>query len=197
MEIKVLAVSGGRHPDWSGRRALDVVLAAATERGAQTRVLDLMHTDLPMFSSHLREQTDAIQEAVEGVNWADVLVLASPDYHGSMSGALKNFLDHFWNEFAGKLFGYVCTSNDKGLTTMDQMRTVVRQCYGWSLPYGAAFVGSEGFDNEGRPTPALESRLRMMGRDLAIYGKVLRSQFEADLTGEDLDTFAARYRPHP
>jgi NAD(P)H-dependent FMN reductase len=39
------------------------------------------------------------------VIWADAFVLASPDYHGSMSGVMKNFLDHFWEEFAGKAFG--------------------------------------------------------------------------------------------
>jgi azobenzene reductase len=38
------------------------------------------------------------------VIWADAFVLASPD-HGSMSGVMKNFLDHFWEEFAGKAFG--------------------------------------------------------------------------------------------
>ena len=36
---------------------------------------------------------------------AEVLVLGTPDYHGSVSGALKNFTDHFWKEYAGKLFG--------------------------------------------------------------------------------------------
>jgi NAD(P)H-dependent FMN reductase len=70
------------------------------------------------------------------VKWADAFILATPDYHGSMAGSMKNFLDYFWSEFAGKLFGYICSSHEKGLTVMDQMRTAVRQCYGWSMPYG-------------------------------------------------------------
>ena len=77
-----------------------------------------------------------IRRITDDVNWADALILASPDYHGSMSGTIKNFLDHFWREFAGKTFAYVCTSHERGLTVMDQMRTAVRQCYGWSMPYG-------------------------------------------------------------
>ena len=40
-----------------------------------------------------------------------------------MSGALKNFLDHFYEEFAGKVFGYIVASHEKGLTVMDQMRS--------------------------------------------------------------------------
>ena len=76
----------------------------------------------------------------------DAIVIATPDYHGSMSGAVKNFLDYHWKEFTGKLFGYVVASHEKGLTVMDQLRTAVRQCYGWSLPYGVATHGAEDFD---------------------------------------------------
>ena len=76
-------------------------------------------------------------------------MLATPDYLGSMSGSLKNFLDYFWSEFAGKTFGYIVASHEKGPTVMDQMRTSVRQCYGWSMPYGISISPDEDC-NEGR-----------------------------------------------
>ena len=38
--------------------------------------------------------------------------------------------------------------HEKGLTAMDQMRTAVRQCYGWSLPYGIS-VNGEDFNEHG------------------------------------------------
>lgn len=193
MALHVLAVSGSRRPGSSGRKALQLVLESAREQGAETRLLDLGEVDMPMFAAHDRTPTEATVAAQEAVSWADVIVLGTPDYHGSMSGALKNFLDHFWSEFAGKLFGFVCTSHEKGLTVMDQMRTAVRQCYGWSLPYGAAFESGEGFP-DGQPQPALEARLRMMGRDLAVYGELIKTQFQADLLDKDARTFAARYR---
>lgn len=193
MQLNILAVSSSRRPGSSERVALEAMLAAAREHGAQTRLLDLLETDLPMFSSHEPSATEAATAAAEAVNWADVIVLGTPDYHGSMSGALKNFLDHFWSEFAGKLFGYVCTSHEKGLTVMDQMRTAVRQCYGWSLPYGASFNPAESFEN-GAPDATLAARLAMMGRDLAVYGDVLRTQFRADLENLEAQSFAARYR---
>jgi FMN reductase len=60
----------------------------------------------------------------------------------------KNFLDFYWEEFAGKTFGYICTSHEKGLTEMDQMRTAVRQCYGWSLPHGVSINGEEDFNKD-------------------------------------------------
>ena len=112
-----------------------------------------------------------------------------------MSGALKNYLDYHWEEFGGKLFGYICASHEKGLTVMGQMRTAVRQCYGWSLPYGVAFDGKEVFDESGKITnPRTEQRLKMMVRDLSVYGELLRSQFRRDLSGDISDTFAVRFK---
>src|SRR5919201_1309479 len=109
--------------------------------------------------------------AAEAVRWADGFLLGSPDYHGSMSGAVKNFLDYHWHEFAGKLFGYVCSSHEKGLTVMDQMRTAVRQCYGWSLPYGVSIHGEQDFDEAGvLINPRLSQRLAMLTRDLVVFG---------------------------
>ena len=74
------------------------------------------------------------------VDRADALLLGTPDYHGSISSAMKNFLDHFWHEFAGKLFATIVASHEKGLTVTDQLRTVARQCYAWTLPYGVSFA---------------------------------------------------------
>src|SRR5262245_66589103 len=87
-------------------------------------------------------------------------------------------LDHFWEEFAGKLFGYIVASHEKGLTVMDQMRTAVRQCYGWSLPYGVSINGPQDFATGGEiSNPRLSKRLLMMGRDLVIYGRLINTQF--------------------
>jgi FMN reductase len=162
--------------------------------GAVTNFLDLRHAKLPIYDPD--DSIQNIQEARHLVEWADAFVLASPDYHGSMSGALKNFLDHFWEEFAGKTFGYICASHEKGLTVMDQMRTAVRQCYGWSLPYGISIDGEQDFNDHGEIINILlNRRLRMLARDLVVYGSLIRGQFLQDIIKDDLsDTFAVRYK---
>ncbi len=194
--VKILGVSGSMREHSRSRRALALVLEAARERGAETRLLDLHALDLPMYRPDETPETEAIAQAEEAVNWAGAFVLSSPDYHGSMSGAMKNFLDYFWTEFAGKVFGYLCASHERGLTVMDQMRTAVRQCYGWSLPYGVAIHGDEDFDAEGQVrTPAVERRLRMLARDVTVYGSLIHGQFVSDISAADEPyTFAARYR---
>ena len=194
MAIKILAVSGSMREASRGRQVLDLVLDAAREHGAQTRLLDLHESDLPMFRPGIASEATSVREALEAVQWADAFILGTPDYHGSMSGAMKNFLDYHWSEFAGKLFGYLCTSHERGVTAMDQMRTAVRQCYGWSLPYGLAFNSQEAFDEAGKINAQVESRIRMMARDVVVYGTLIRDQLAHDLASDDADTFAARYR---
>ncbi len=195
MAIKILAVSGSMRETSRGRQVLDLVLDAAREHGAQACLLDLHQSDLPMFRPGVASESQSVREALEAVQWADAFVLGTPDYHGSMSGAMKNFLDYFWTEFAGKLFGYVCASHEKGLTAMDQMRTAVRQCYGWSLPYGVAVKGDEDADAEGQIVrPAIVKRLQMLARDLTVYGTLISEQFNRDLASDVSESFVARYR---
>ena len=112
-----------------------------------------------------------------------------------MSGSIKNFLDYYWEEFAGKIFGYICTSHEKGLTVLDQMRTAVRQCYGWSLPYSISVNGEDDFNEVGEViNSVLDKRLKMVARDLVVYGRLIRGQFLQDVSSKVSDTFAARYR---
>jgi len=193
MTFKVLGVGSSLREGASSTSALSAALDFVKKQGAETRLLDLKQTKLPLYDPTSDQSLFEINKAREDVNWSDALILSTPDYHGSMSGAMKNFLDYFWAEFAGKTFAYICASHEKGLTAMDQMRTAVRQCYGWSIPYGVSISDSEDFVN-GKINSKLESRLDMLARDLVVYGDIIRQQFVRDLDGASSNTFASRYR---
>jgi NAD(P)H-dependent FMN reductase len=194
--LNILGIAGSMRKDSYGTKILNIVLDIASKYEAQTSLLELRKANMPLFNPDLSIQSDLnMQKATNQVNWADAFVLVSPDYHGSMSGSMKNFLDYYWEEFAGKTFSYICSSHEKGLTVMDQMRTTVRQCYGWSLPYGISVNGSEDFNENGEViNNLLNKRLKMLARDLAVYSKLIRGQFLQDLSSDLEDTFAARYR---
>lgn len=196
MTAKILGVGSSMRNGSYGTKALRMVLEIARKHEAKTRLLDLRGTIMPMFNPDTpNEHHDQMKRVIDDVNWADAFVLASPDYHGSMSGVMKNFLDFYWEEFAGKTFGYICSSHEKGLTVMDQMRTAVRQCYGWSLPYGVSVNGEEDFNEEGEIiNQLLDKRLKILARDLVVYGTIIREQFLRDISTDVSDTFAARYR---
>ncbi len=124
---------------------------------------------------------------------ADVVLLGTPDYHGSISSATKNFLDYFWHEFAGKLFATIVASHEKGLTVTDQLRTVARQCYAWTLPYGVSFTEGHDIKHGKIVNAAFKQRLEMLEQDIYVYGKLLAKQRRADLRG-DRPGFLARHR---
>jgi len=191
----LLGVSGSLREKSRTALALRRLLDFAQEHGAETRILDLRAIELPLYRPDGPGGSAAEVRLGTDMRWASAVVLASPDYHGSMSGTMKNFLDYNWEECAGKVFGYICSSHEKGLTVMEQMRTVIRQCYGWSMPYGVSFDGRTDFDSdETLKNAKVEARLRMMARDLVIYGALIRQQFLSDLAGSDVATFAAAYR---
>ena len=193
MVFKVLGVGSSLREGASSTIALSIALDFAKKQGAETRLLDLKQTKLPLYDPTETPSSLDIKKVKNDVNWSDALILSTPYYHGSMSGAMKNFLDYFWAEFAGKTFGYICASHEKGLTAMDQMRTAVRQCYGWSIPYGVSVSDTDDFVN-GKITSKLESRLDMLARDLVVYGELIRQQFVRDLDSASANTFTSRYR---
>jgi NAD(P)H-dependent FMN reductase len=189
--FNVLGVAGSTRQGSYSTRALKISLE---KHGAEVRLLELNRIVLPLYDPSAPASKE-VEHAAEAIAWADAFILASPDYHGSISGALKNFLDHFYEEFAGKVFGYIVASHEKGLTVMDQMRTAVRQCYGWSMPYGVSINGPQDFTSHETVNARLSSRLRMMARDLVVYGRLVRDQFMRDFDSNEPDTFAAHYRP--
>ncbi len=192
--FNVLGVAGSTRKGSYSSQVLAIALEHAKKQGAEVRMLELSKTVLPLYDPNASESKE-LEHAAEAVAWADAFILASPDYHGSISGALKNFLDHFYEEFGGKVFGYVVASHEKGLTVMDQMRTAVRQCYGWSMPYGVSINGPQDFTGGEIVNARLSKRLQMMSRVLVVYGRLISGQFARDLGSSEQDTFAAHYRP--
>jgi NAD(P)H-dependent FMN reductase len=207
--VSILGVAGSMRKGSFSTHALKLVLADAKKYGSGSQLLELREVRLPIYdpsrsvSEELYQDVNGHRENVldsvtAAINWADAFVLASPDFHGSMSGAMKNFLDYFWQEFAGKTFGYIIASHEKGLTVADQMRTSVRQCYGWSMPYNISINGANDFNSAGNPINSiLANRIKMLARDLVTYGTLIRRQFLQDVMNKEVsDSYASHYREY-
>jgi NAD(P)H-dependent FMN reductase len=192
MPLNVLAVVGSLHRDSVTRAVIQYVSDKLKSLGCGVDLLDFEKEPLALYNPDVAHDLPGYAELQERVVRADVIVLGTPDYHGSISGAMKNFLDHFWREFAGKLFATVVASHEKGLTVTDQLRTVARQCYAWTLPYGVSFIEDDVKDAE-IVNDSLKNRLEMMVRDVRVYGELLGRQRRADLRGNE-PGFLARHR---
>ena len=191
--LNVLAVVGSLNRNSVTRIVVNATAESLRARGCAVDVLDFFHEPLALFNPDSAYEGAGFTALKERVERADAYVLGTPDYHGSMSSAIKNFLDHFWQEFAGKLFATIVSSHEKGLTVTDQLRTVVRQCYGWSLPYGISFSERDDLKDGQVASETLKKRLEMFGHDIRVYGEVLARQRRVDLAGRE-PGFMARYR---
>jgi NAD(P)H-dependent FMN reductase len=191
--LKILVVAGSLNHHSSTRVVTQFCAKAWRESSCEVDEVDLAKEALPLFdpdSSYKGSIYLALKPRVEA---ADVIVLGSPDYHGTIASPLKNFLDHFWQEYAGKLFATIVGSYEKGLTVSDHLRTVARQCYAWSMPYAVSFSDREDVVAGEIKSEAFQKRLEMFVRDVRVYGEALAQQRHKDLAGTD-PGFLARLR---
>ena len=193
--FKLLGIGSSLRKNSSSTKILRMFLEKSQKYGANAELIELHKINLPTFNPNKpREISDDITKLNNQMRNADGFILATPDYHGSMSGGMKNFLDYYWYELSGKIFGYIVSSHEKGLTVMDHMRTAIRQCYGWSLPYGLSIHSEEDFDQyHNINNPRLQLRIENMSRDIVTYGKLLRMQFLTDLNNKEPTTFAFQF----
>ena len=94
-EITVVGIGGTMRPGSSSETALRAVLEATKERGAQTKeFLGPALAEISIFDPQVNERPDVVFECVEAVRRADIVLIASPGYHGAISGLVKNAIDY-------------------------------------------------------------------------------------------------------
>jgi NAD(P)H-dependent FMN reductase len=191
--LNVLAVVGSLQRGSVSRAVIHHVAELSRRSGCSVDILDFLKEPLALYNPDTAHELDGYPELQARVDRADVIILGTPDYHGSLSGAMKNFLDHFWHEFAGKLFVTIVASHERGLTVTDQLRTIARQCYAWTLPYGVSFTEDVDVKDGQVVSDSLQKRLDMLIRDARVYGELLARQRRADLNGSE-PGFLARHR---
>lgn len=89
----IVAVCGSRRSGGYTRQALQESLSGVEAAGGTAELLDLMGLDLPPLDPDVSGagDSDMLRHAIRG---ADAVLLGTPTYHGSYSGAWKNTLDH-------------------------------------------------------------------------------------------------------
>ncbi|MGB9692072.1 MAG: NADPH-dependent FMN reductase [Candidatus Sumerlaeaceae bacterium] len=180
---KVLGICGSLRDHSHTRVLLEIALQHARRCGSEVELLDLREYPLPLFEAHRQYDCNAtVQKVVAKIKEADCYLVGTPEYHGCMSGALKNFFDFVYTEISGKLFGVVAaTGGSQGVSSLDNLRACLLYCHAWVLPYNVA-ASQRDFDDNGRlVNEQVLDRLARLGRDVAVYGPLLVNQFRADL----------------
>lgn len=144
----VVGIGGTTRPASSTERALAFALKGAQESGARVQLFGgaFLHS-LPHYAPETRELTDEQHELIEAVRAADALVIATPGYHGGISGLVKNALDTLEElrlderpYLDGRAVGSIVTAYgwQAAGTVLTSLRSIVHALRGWPTPFGAA-----------------------------------------------------------
>ena len=99
--MKILGICGSLRKESWNLKLLKNMLAKTAEQGAETTLFDL--ADVPMFHPDVEAQgippdAEALRDAVRN---ADAIIVACPEYNGSMTAPLKNAIE--WLSRRGNL----------------------------------------------------------------------------------------------
>lgn len=177
----VVGIGGTTRAASSTERALALALAGAERAGARTRLIgaELLQR-LPHYAPDAPELTDAQQALIEAVRAADALIVATPGYHGGVSGLVKNALDTLEALRADerpyldqRAVGCIVTAYgwQAAGTVLTSLRSIVHALRGWPTPFGAAVNTLETpFDADGACADAkVAEQLATVGRQAAEF----------------------------
>lgn len=177
----VVGIGGSIGGVASTERALMIALESAASEGFATRLFGgEALAQLPLYNPKALERTDAEREFVDTVRQASALIIASPGYHGSLSGLVKNALDLLEETardarpyLADIPVGLIATAYGWQATgsTIAALRSIVHALRGWPTPFAAAInTQVTKFDEEGGSNdPAVAEQLALVGRQVARF----------------------------
>ena len=178
-KISVIAICGSLRNGSYTHAALAVALEGARAEGAAVHMLELRDYEL-VFYGMMEEDAypPDVHRLRKAVQQADGIILGSPEYHGSLSGVLKNALDLMsFDEIEGKVIGLVGVSGGThgSVNALNSLRTIGRNLHAWVLPQQVSIPEAyKYFDVTGNiNNTSFEKRLREVGKRVAQFAKLL------------------------
>ncbi len=135
--MKVVCIGGSLREDSYSMQALGLAAKRLEALGAEVKVLDLKEMNLPFCDggSDYPDYPD-VEVMRSHVTESSALVIATPEYHGSVSGVIKNALDlmsfdHLENKVTGMISVLGGQSNSNAL---NDLRVIMRWVHAWVIP---------------------------------------------------------------
>lgn len=133
----ISCISGSLRKDSNCQKALQKALSLVESHGAKARLIDLRKMDLPFCNgeSEYPEYPD-VEKLREAIAGSQGLIICSPEYHGGISGVLKNTIDLLsYNHFRNKYIGIVSILG--GGSSFNAVNALAQTCHhlhAWVIP---------------------------------------------------------------
>jgi len=177
--LTIAGIGGSTRPGSSTEQALRAALRQIERLGARTVCLTGDDLDLPHYTPDDTGHPGR-RRLVELMASADGLVIATPAYHGGMSGLVKNALDHAEDlrlrpepYFSSRPVGCLATAYGAqgAASALASLRATVHALRGWPTPLGVAVDSSRvRFGPSGAcQDPHIQSHLEIMARHVTEF----------------------------
>lgn len=182
MTVKILAFAGSLRKDSFNKRLVKVAAKGAEEAGAEVTFVDLKDYPLPVFDQDLEaegtpENATKLKELFKSHHG---LLIASPEYNGSLTAALKNAIDWVSRKadgeqpleaFRGKVAAIMAASPGGlgGLRALPHLRTVLSGIGVLVIPdQHAVSKAYDAFDDNGQlKDEGQKAKVMGLGADVA------------------------------
>jgi FMN reductase len=176
----IVGLGGAARANSSSEKALRLSLDAAAAHGVDVALVTGPALELPMYAPQQPVHSPQAQQMLQLLRRCDGLIIASPSYHGTVSGLIKNALDYteeLANDervyFDGCPIGLIgCGAGWQGASqVLTTLRGIAHALRGWPTPFGAVLNTAQSpFDADGRCfDPGVLFQLQTVGRQVAEF----------------------------
>jgi FMN reductase len=193
-KLSIVGIGGTTAATSSTETALRLALDAARAAGAEVTLFGGEKlAQLPHYCAGALDASPVGRELVAAIRGAHGVIIASPGYHGSISGLVKNAVDYI-EETArdervyldGVPVGLIVTAYGWQATgsTLATMRSIVHALRGWPTPLGAAIKSAAGMFVDGRCTDAAAAaQLDLVGQQVVEFARLRQRAPSIGATG--------------
>jgi FMN reductase len=185
-KLSIVGIGGTTAPGSSTEQALQIALRSAAGEGADVTLFDgAALASLPHYATGATASSQEAKALVAAVRGAHGLIVASPGYHGSISGLVKNAIDYVEETsrdervyLDGLPVGLIVTAYGWQATgsTLATMRSIVHALRGWPTPLGAAIRAVSGMFKDGACSDAgATAQLELVGRQVVEFARLRRA----------------------
>jgi azobenzene reductase len=153
--MKITLIAGSNRKNSTSTKLSRYIENQLISIGHEVVFFDLYEKPIPFYNPDSSMDTDLhLIELKISMLQAQAIILSTPDYHGSISGVLKNALDHLdFDHFDSKVVLSISSAGGAvAMSSLTQLQTIIRNVHGINCPEWIS-IGSDQrrFTEDGAP----------------------------------------------
>jgi FMN reductase len=187
-QISIIGIGGSLEEHSYSLHVLEYTISELSRLGARTKIIDIKnYKNLPLYDFSGAEKqipyTDFLRVIGE-IHKSDGVIFSSPEYHGTVSAAFKNFIDYFellkYGDppyLTGKPIGSISVGggDNSGLFTLNTLINIAHSLRGITISGNVAIPNiKQAFDEHGNLSDdVVKRRLNRLSEEIYFVASKL------------------------